>query len=329
MKFFLSSRLMSLNDEISNPNLHVIYNNPTNNKNNYYVLKFDFSSISGNNEEELEKSFNSTVLASLRRFIEYYGINIEERLFANEPDAANILKSFLYIAKLDKKIYVIIDEYDNFTNSILSNNFELFKNVLGDGGFVKTFYSVLKENSGTVIDRMFITGVCSISLDAMTSGFNIGTNITNDSWFNAMTALTHEEVLELIKDIPNSKDIYNDLIDNYDGYKFSENEEMVFNTTLVMYYLNYYYQEGMKPHELLDSNIISNYTQLKNIITLNNNIYKEVIDAIYDNKYIRSELVVTFDFNENRALNRADIISLLYYMGYLTIKELNFGDMYK
>ena len=296
-----------------------IYRNPTINKNNYYVLKFDFSgmTINENTENSIMDAFKNSLYESVTKFLNYYGFSFE---IDKSLNPAEFLASFLVFfesLKLQNKIYLIIDEYDNFTNSILSNNLDMFKNILGNDGFIKAFYAKIKSYAGTVIDRIFITGVCSISLDSMTSGFNIATNITTDFEFNAMTALTHNEVKEIINEIACDKEkTFNEMLENYDGYKFSKRaSEKVFNPSLTMYYLSSLAKINMPPEELMDSNIISNYEQIKNIISLGD--YKNIITNILDDGLTKSELVYNFDLQTE--FNNDDIISLLYYFGYLTI----------
>ena len=306
-----------------------IYDNPTVNKNNYYVLKFDFSgmSIRSNDDDSVAFAFMEKIYSGIDKFLIHYNLEYEYDRNLFPAEFLGRFLNFFSSLKLDKKLYIIIDEYDNFTNTILSRNTDLFKFILGDDGFIKAFYALIKENTGTIIDRVFITGVCSVSLDAMTSGFNIATNITNDPWFNAMTALTHEEVKNLIKEIDsdNQDKIFNEMLVNYDGYKFNgHTQELVFNTTLVMYYLNYYLRFKKSPDELLDSNIISSYEQIKNIISLGD--YKAILTDIYDNRIVTSQLKQNFD--AKLEFNREEIISLLYYFGYLTIKDSSSSRTY-
>ena len=305
-----------------------VYNNPTPNKNNYYILKFDFSKMSSNDnsKEDIEEKFNKTVITCINDFLGMY--NFDYKINEKETSAQVLANFIVYFKslKLEHKIYIIIDEYDNFTNAILEkNNIELFKSLLGKNGFVKDFYATIKSYSGTVIDRTFVTGVCSISLDSMTSGFNIATNLTTRTNFNAMTSFTHDEVKELIKDYEDKEIIFKEMLENYDGYCFNkENIELVFNPTLTMYYLNYLEEEGVKPKELLDNNIISNYEQIRNIISLGD--YKNIIRDIYDNGEIEAQLSVNLDLNNYtiERLEKKDIVSLLYYFGYLTIDRLGY-----
>jgi len=309
-----------------------IYNNPTLNKNNYYILKFDFSGMSSNDgtREGIEEKFKNQVIESLNNFSKYYNFSVD---INEKKDAASILGLYLSKIILDHKIYVIIDEYDNFTNSVLSKDIDMFKEILGTNGFVKDFYARIKEYTGTIIDRVFITGVCSISLDSMTSGFNIASNITVDPGFNSMTALTHDEIKKLISDMDISKtsDVYNEMLENYDGYCFNDKtEELVFNPTLTMYYLNYYNRFNETPTNLLDSNILSSFEQIKNIISLGD--YKDVIKDIFDNDEIEVKLKENFDLNNNSLykFKKDDIVSLLFYFGYLTIERLGyFGIVFR
>ena len=306
-----------------------IYTAPTDLRNSYYVLKLDFSGMSNINTTDtnmIESKFKDKVIEGIEKFLDYYDVNLE---LDYTKSSATIMSTFLYKSKLDRKIYIIIDEYDNFTNAILQDNTDIFKSILGKNGFIKDFYARIKENCGTIIDRVFITGVCSVSLDSMTSGFNIATNITNYSIFNAMTALTHEEAKKVIEEVDESKkeEIFNVMEESYDGYKFSyDAEEKVFNPTLVMYYLDYYNKFNKPTKNLMDSNILSNYKQIESIIKLNyNNNYNDVLLEVMNNELISSKLKENFELDED--FLRDDIVSMLYYFGYLTIDSYS-NDKY-
>ena len=303
-----------------------VYDNPTKNKNNYYVLRLDFSGMSSADELSLIGKFNKCLFVGINSFLNRYGFKYTVKEELPPSELMKDFLSFFEIQNTKEKMYIIIDEYDNFTNSLLEGNANDFKKIVGKNGFIKSFYATLKLfTSNSIVSRVFITGVCSITLDSMTSGFNISTNITTDHRFNSMLGLTEKEVKELLNEVEINKleEIYNILKNNYDGYLFNEiEEERVFNSTLVMYFIKYYYENKTYPRYLLDNNIISNYEQLGNIIKLqNNNYYKDVLDTILKNKEIISNLKVNFSLDCD--LEKDDIISLLYYFGYLTIKEKN------
>ena len=162
-----------------------VYDSPTTNKNNYYILKFDFSGIStfDTNIEVLESKFKEKVLDGIDSFISKYDLDIELNYTQSaEGIFSELIRKVQY--KLENKIYIIIDEYDNFTNALLGGQNQVFKNILGKDGFVKAFYARIKESTGSIVGKVFITGVCGVSLDSMTSGFNIATNISTYFRFN-------------------------------------------------------------------------------------------------------------------------------------------------
>ncbi len=225
--------------------------NPTKEKNSYYILNFDFSGINENKEnKEIIESFKACVILGINDFIDRYNINYE---YSKDIPADDMIKMFLSYIKglnLEHKIYIIIDEYDNFTNAILEGNADKFIKIVT--GTVKSFYANIKiyVKEG-VVGRFFATGICPITLDSMTTGFNIATDISTDIRFNSMIGLTHQEVKDLLKEVVEEKDreeIYNLMVSNYDGYLFNEEAtERVFNATLVMYLLNYY--EAFKKYQ--------------------------------------------------------------------------------
>ena len=294
------------------------------NKNNYYILKFDFSgmNIKLNDLDSIISEFNECIYIGINDFLNDYKLQYD--IDYNLSPSALIKRFFTFFKNLNlnNKLYIIIDEYDNFTNQILSSDVNMFKDILGDKGFVKAFYAAIKEARADAVERVFVTGVSSISLDAMTSGFNISTNITNNKMFNAMTGLTHEEVKTLVDymDISNKKKVFKEMLDNYDGYKFNAKEELVFNPRLVMYYLSSYELLNEAPENLMDPNIIPNYNQIANIVKLNNNkYYNDVISKLLVDNKITSELRVNFELDTE--LDSSDIVSLLYYFGYITILD--------
>ena len=250
-----------------------IYDNPTKNKNNYYILNFNFSGMNISNnktEREIENIFNERVYISCIEFIEKYDLNIQ---IVKKEDASltllNLLSRFKSL-KLKNKIYIIIDEYDHFTNGMIESNVSGFVKALGQGGFVRAFYEVIKdysESTNSIVDRFFATGVAPLTLDSLTSGFNIATNISLEADFTAMCGFTEDEVKELIKKANLKNHVYDELKKNYDGYKFSfDNEEHIFNATLVMYYLRNYVNSGKAPRDLVDNNLATTGNKIESFV---------------------------------------------------------------
>ncbi|GHU44292.1 hypothetical protein FACS1894111_11310 [Clostridia bacterium] len=308
-----------------------VYDNPTPYKNSYYILKFNFSGVAAGNKadsEELSKLFANKVVQGLEKFCGRYKFNFS--LDKKAMAAAVLGDFFVQFAglELQNKIYVIIDEYDHFTNGLLRGNAKEFLEVLQRGGFVRAFYEVIKEYSENgIVDRFFATGVMPVSLDSMTSGFNISTNITRMDAFAAMIAFTEQEVREAIKvALPSFSEvdreqIYQELKQNYDGYRFTiKQEEHVFNGTLVMYYLSRYQRGGEAPEELIDSNLNVSGESIRNIVELlepESNV--KVIEELSLNNEVSGSFVPYFQLDKSYAKN--DMLTLLFSVGFLTIKE--------
>jgi len=309
--------------------------NPTENRNKYYILKFDFSGMdisSSTTIEQMEDIFNRKVRKGVNEFANRYKLEIKtEDTITPAETIGNAFVEFK-AKKPNEKIYVLIDEYDNFTNGILKGDAQRFLDTVSIEGFVKGFYATIKEEVGTgLVERFFATGIAPVTLDSMTTGFNIATDITKDSDFVDMVGLTNDEVKALINEILPEKteneqeEIYNEMKTYYDGYRFSEESETrTFNTTLAMYYLNYYQNKGKKPLKMMDVNIAANFEKLDNLITLKNNPYsKEVLEALIQNNEIIDD--ITSKFNLSMELTRKDILSILFYFGYCTIAENKVG----
>ena len=298
--------------------------NPTKLKNSYYILKFNFSGIDTTSEETTIKGFRKEVSSSIKLFVEKYRMDF----FINIDDEAenildNLIKAF-GVQKAEEKIYVIIDEYDHFANELLGFNTNQFKNLVSKNGKVRKWYEILKKGTESVIDRIFITGVAPITLDSLTSGFNIGTDITQDESFNEMMGFTEEELKELmIKqniEEERQKEILPVMRENYDGYKFSlYGKEKIYNSNMCLYFLNRYIRFGRIPTELIDMNIASDYTKLGKMLDLCKGEEREkVIEKTVSGEGIVSE--IRQKFNPAMEFTETDLISMLYYLGYLTIE---------
>ena len=208
--------------------------NPTKLKNSYCILRFNFSGINTENEESTMKGFKEKVSISIDGFTKKYGVDF----FVNqEQTTEGITRSLIEAFKFQKpeeKIYVIIDEYDHFANELLGFYPEHFRSLVSKNGRVRKWYEVLKEGTETVIDRIFITGVAPITLDSLTSGFNIGKDITQDVRFNDMMGFTKKELVEIFNNqeicIEEQEKILPIMKENYYGYKFNiKAENQIYN----------------------------------------------------------------------------------------------------
>ena len=297
--------------------------NPTKLKNSYHILKFNFSGIDTTNEETTIRGFKEKVSIAIEGFVAKYGLDF----YVNPELTAEGLLSSLIEAfktqKIEEKIYVIIDEYDHFANELLGFNTNQFKNLVSKNGKVRKWYEILKEGTESVIDRIFITGVAPITLDSLTSGFNIGLDITQDRDFNEMIGFTEEELKGIMEEQNISKEEQKEILpimkENYDGYRFSLNsEERIYNSNMCLYFLNSYTRHKEIPRQLIDVNIASDYTKLGKMLDLCKGEERErVIEQTVSGEGIVSE--ITQKFNPAMEFTETDLVSMLYYLGYLTI----------
>ncbi len=297
--------------------------NPSKLKNSYHILKFNFAGIDTTNNETTIKGFKSKVQSSIKLFVENYGmdfyINIDD-----EPENIldNLIKAFT-IQKTGEKIYVIVDEYDHFANELLGFNTDQFKNLVSKNGKVRKWYEILKEGTESVIDRIFITGVAPITLDSLTSGFNIGADKTQNARFNEMIGFTEEELIKLMEEQNITKTEQEKILpimkENYDGYRFSiDGKEKIYNSNMCLYFLNDYLESGKIPVQLIDMNIASDYSKLGKMLSLCKGEEREkVIEKTVSGEGIISE--ITAKFNPAIEFTEQDLVSMLYYLGYLTI----------
>lgn len=224
--------------------------------------------------------------------------------------------------KIPHPIYFLIDEYDQFANELVGLDTERFQSIIGSSGFVRKFYEMIKSaaNEG-VVNRFFATGV-----SPLTSGFNIVTSISLEIDFHDLLGFKQTEVAYILqqvgataKNIPN---ILNDLKDWYNGYLFNkEAEERLYNADMIMYFASHYEKRQRYPTTMLDANIATDYTKVKQIF----NIQQREEDFIPLLKQLTAEgtlsAEITYFFNLTKPFSEDDLISLLFYMGWITIQN--------
>ena len=299
-------------------------------RNSYYILRFNFSGIDTDNVQKTINNFKEKVTASIQDFIDRYKLDF----YINPELSAEGLLNNLIIAfknqKQGEKIYVIIDEYDHFANELLGFRTEDFKSLISKNGKVRKWYEILKEGTESVIDRIFITGVAPITLDSMTSGFNIIFDLTRDPRFNEMIGFTKQELIKIMESQEIAKEKQEELLpimeENYDGYRFSKDvETKLYNSNMCLYFLDSYTSLGKVPEELVDTNIASDYSKIGNMLRLCRNENRlDIIEKTLSGEGIATTLVR--QFNPEKSFGETEMVSMLYYLGYLTIVGEDIGD---
>ena len=312
---------------------------PTPLQGRYQVLHLDFSYVGGS-IDKLEENFDMYLRVKLDGFMriyqEFYLTDFKEKFF--KTDSATEKLALLQDETATKGIplYLIIDEYDNFTNTVLNEQGEnVYWAITHADGFYR---DVFKKFKG-MFERIFITGVSPVTLDDVTSGFNIGWHISTKPEFNQMLGFSLEEVRKMfayykeVGGIPATSDI-EVMIDEmkpwYDNYCFSEdalkNQSKVFNCDMVIYYLRNYMDRGEAPKQMIDPNTMTDYNKMKKLLQLDklDGNRKGIIRTIAETGQIVTSLENTFP--ASRLTNPQTFTSLLFYYGMLTIKD-TFGDM--
>ncbi len=295
----------------------------------YRVLRLDFSGIDPSN---FQKGFIASLQTGLQFFCTHNGfeelIPVLEKEFS---DPGILVASFLaaYSACCRDKIYLIIDEYDQGANEVLAADVDEFRGLTKSGGMLKAFYAKLKAlaTSGP-IEWIFITGVTSIQLDSMTSGFSIATNFTNDPAFAGMFGFSENELRSLIPQLVDLKQ-YGKTLDEviermkewYNGYCFStRSRESVFNASMCLYYLNALARTGDEPDDMLDPSVANSLDKIEAILSLGDPafVFNTVELALQHRPIPFLGRMQTLNLNQHRRLGNESVLSALVYMGFLT-----------
>ena len=305
---------------------------PTPLQGKYQVLFLDFSQITGN-IDKLETKFNSYLSINLDAFIrqysEYYQAEMEEILA--QEDFEEKMELIFKAAKAHQyHLYLIIDEYDNFTNVILNERGEkVYHAITHADGFYRDVFKKFKGN----FERIFMMGVSPVTLDDVTSGFNIGWNISIKPEFDEMLGFSTTDVVEMFTyykehgSIPADSDIdaiVNDMKPWYDNYCFAKQalkkKTRMFNCDMVLYYLRNYMDTGCPPEEMIDPNTRTDYGKMKKLLQFDklDGERKGIIRKIAEEEQIVTQLYESFSAYQ---IPKAEIFpSLLFYYGMLTIK---------
>lgn len=305
---------------------------PTSLQGKYQVLFLDFSQITGN-IDKLETKFNSYLSINLdafvRQYSEYYQAEMEEILA--QEDFEEKMELIFKAAKAHQyHLYLIIDEYDNFTNVILNERGEnVYHAITHADGFYRDVFKKFKGN----FERIFMMGVSPVTLDDVTSGFNIGWNISIKPEFDEMLGFSTTDVMEMFTyykehgSIPADSDIdaiVNDMKPWYDNYCFAEEalkkKTRMFNCDMVLYYLRNYMDNGCSPRQMIDPNTRIDYGKMKKLLQFDklDGERKGIIRKIAEEEQIVTQLYESFSAYQ---IPKAEIFpSLLFYYGMLTIK---------
>ena len=320
---------------------------PTAERGRYVVVRFDFSAFN-DKLETLEERFEGYCFIELRHALERHPDLFPEaalqRILAPPAIDGRLQELFKYAGEHGIPLYILIDEYDNFANTVLVHRGqEAYESFTHGGGFYRNFFAALKAGTAEAggLERLFITGVSPITMDDVTSGFNIGENVTLSPKFNDMLGFTEPEVrglLELYRDrgaFSQDVDAALDVMREwYNGYRFTKTAPGdLYNTDMVLYYIKHSIPNEPMPDDLIDPNIRIDYTKLRHLLLVNRRASAEArrLNGNFDllRHVIGEGETEADDINLSFPLDELDepenFLSLLYYFGLLSIRGVSGG----
>ena len=306
---------------------------PTEERNRYVVLRFDFSAFN-DKLETLEERFEEYCFTQFRGAVEcnadLFPDAAMQRILSASGINGRLNELFHYASQQDIPVYVLIDEYDNFANTLLVyRGADAYHSFTHGSGFYRNFFATLKHGTSSGgLQRLFITGVSPITMDDVTSGFNIGANISLNPAFNELLGFTEKEVQDVLQ-------MYSDLgalnqeadaalrimREWYNGYRFAAGAPNdVYNSDMVLYYLKALVLYGAPPSELIDANVRIDYGKLRHLLVtgqrLNGNF--DLLRNLIGEGKADANLVGSFPLE--RLGRQENFLSLMHYFGLLSIQ---------
>ncbi len=316
-----------------------IYENPTPLRGRYLVLHLDFSEISGETLKEIQQSFEDTCLIALDGFLERYQSILPDgtlETVCKQQSFSNRLKVFVNrIIDTDKRIYILIDEYDNFSNRLLAQSGEeAYRELCHGTGFFKSFFALLKAKN-KVIQRILLTGISPMTLDDVTSGFNIAENTSQDSQLSTLCGFTHQQIREMLDYYTEAgtftldcEQAFQLVTDWYDHYRFSQDGgKQVCNPVLLLGFMRNCLVNKHFPRSMVDENLRTDYHKLRHVVTTNGQLNGKfhALEQLVTEGSVTAKLIRSF---QAETLTRPEsFLSLLFYYGMVTIGEENNGKL--
>ena len=314
---------------------------PTENRNRYLVLKLDFSEVGSMGGETIEAKFANYMDAALDDFIARYSDLFPQGTF----ESVRIDTKYKVVTNAARAnglpLYLVIDEYDNFTKSLIrASGKEPYRSITHGTGFYRNWFKTFKAS----FDRIFMTGVSPVTMDDLTSGFNIAANVSQDKAFNAMLGFTEEETLALYRDFKGvgeyregePEEIVKSIKPWYDGYCFSSEKvgkESVFNSDMVLYHLKSMVFDGRPPENMVDRNIATDYDKLETIVELQRQSgaqYVEDVNPLTEELAAKGEITFRLveSFPADEIIKPSNFRSLFHYYGILSMADRREGRVF-
>lgn len=310
--------------------------NPTPEHNTYLIISLNFAVVDAN-LENYKKSLDAHCNTEFNFFCDVYAqylpTGIKEEM--NKKDGAAEQLDYLCkeCKKSGQKVYLFIDEYDHFTNTILAEPecLNSYKAETHGTGYLRKFFDTIKSATDNTLERVFVTGVSPVTMDDLTSGFNIGTNYSLSYEFNEMTGFTEEEVRNMLAYYTDTLNLHTYTVDEliklmkpwYDNYCFAKaayGKTTMYNSNMVLYFIdNYIRNRGAIPENMIEENIRLDYNKLRMLIRKDKEFAHDasVIQQLVEDGFVTGDLKTGFP--AETIADPDNFVSLLYYFGMVTI----------
>lgn len=312
-----------------------IGSHPTPEHNRYMIIRYDFSAmVMTDNIQGLAQNFDDLNCGPVEVMLEHNRDLFGDFQFTNKGSASKMLEEVLtYIRSHElPKVYILIDEYDNFTNQLLTAyNDPLYEEVTTNDSFLRTFFKVIKKGIGEgSVRSCFCTGVLPVTMDDLTSGYNIAEILTLEPNFLNMLGFTYEETETYLRYVldkyATGQDRFNEIwqliVSNYDGYRFHPNGDRLFNATILTYFFKKFAANaGSIPDELVDENLRTDINWIRRL-TLSLDNAKAMLDAlVIDDELSYNVADLSSKFNKKKFFNKEFYPVSLFYLGMTTLKN--------
>jgi len=320
--------------------------NPTDRHNQYFILKWDFSSVSPHGgPEKIQQGMYDYINSEIRAFAKYYQTFLTDEIIINSTNAQDSFQSLLTaVRQTNRKLYLLIDEYDNFANEVMMGTSEIsperYTSLVYGEGCIKSLFKVVKSaTAGRGLDRTFITGVSPVVMSDITSGHNIAESIYLKPGFNDLCGFSEQEIADTLGKIARDCDLPEERIlealdmirKYYNGYCFSSRSDgLVYNPTLALYFMKAFQDDCEYPEDMLDENLLADRGKIAYISRLPGG--EEVIADAVNEKEPLTVYRLARRFGVEDMLyavkDRTFMASLLYFLGVLTMGGRNhFGEL--
>jgi hypothetical protein len=318
-----------------------IGSNPTSERNKYMVLRLDFSQLRvGNTMGDMKENFNNLVCPILKGFTHGdlgYPRFFQGFAFRNEDNAVDMLNDILTWKRYHSgvpQLYILIDEYDNATNQMITAyKDDLYKDITSKESFFRTFFKSIKAGLGVGnVSHCFCTGVLPITIDDLTSGYNIAEFLSLEPSFMEMMGFTHEEATAYLHYVIDNygntnssfEELWSLLVDNYDGYRFRANVQPLFNpTSLTYFFKKFAANQGAIPDELIDNNLRTDTGWIRRLTDTMENAHEMLNRLIADEKLLYAAIDLQSRFGRTTLKSSNFYPIALFYLGMTTLKDEN------